>query len=411
MTTLNARSREIFRNIVDSYLSSGEPVGSRHLSRMLPMSLSPASVRNVMQDLEELGLIYAPHASAGRMPTQQGLRLFVDALLEFGDLGREERARIDNQVRAAAEGGGFEGALAETTSLLSELTRGAGVVLTSKTDARLKHVEFVRLEASRALAIMVSEDGSIENRVVATPPGMPASALVEASNFLNARVRGRTLAEVTAEIEAARREARQELDDIAARLVEAGLVSWSGAGGSGDQLIVRGQANLLGDVRASEDLERIRTLFADLETKTDVIELLHRAETGEGVKIFIGSENKLFSLSGSSMIAAPLGTATIASPACSASSGRPGSIMAASCRWSNMRRRCLASLNAPARPVLFSLPGETQCRTRRTSGHPRTASAKPSSACVENGRRSPPLACSWSYSASRRCSSPSLRRS
>jgi heat-inducible transcriptional repressor len=235
LTTLNARSREIFRNIVDSYLFTGEPVGSRHLSRMLPMSLSPASVRNVMQDLEELGLIYAPHASAGRMPTQQGLRLFVDALLELGDLGREERARIDSQVRAAAEEGGFEGALAETTTLLSELTRGAGVVLTNKTDARLKHVEFVRLEAVRALAILVSEDGSIENRVVTTPPGMPASALVEASNFLNARIRGRTLAEVTAEIEAARREARQELDDIAARLVEAGLVSWSGAGGSRDQ--------------------------------------------------------------------------------------------------------------------------------------------------------------------------------
>ena len=296
LATLNARAREIFRSIVDSYLSTGEPVGSRHLSRMLPISLSPASVRNVMQDLEELGLIYAPHASAGRLPTQQGLRLFVDALLEFGDLGREERARIDSQVRAAAEGGGFEGALAETTSLLSELTRGAGVVLTSKTDARLKHVEFVRLESGRALAILVAEDGSIENRVVATPPGMPASTFVEASNFLNARIRGRTLAEVTAEIEAARRDARKELDDIAARLVEAGLVSWSGAGGSRDQLIVRGQANLLGDVHASEDLERIRTLFADLETKTDVIELLHRAETGDGVKIFIGSENKLFSL-------------------------------------------------------------------------------------------------------------------
>jgi heat-inducible transcriptional repressor len=307
LTTLNVRAREIFRSIVDSYLSNGEPVGSRHLSRMLPISLSPASVRNVMQDLEELGLIYAPHASAGRLPTQQGLRLFVDALLEFGDLGREERARIDSQVRAAAEGGGFEGALAETTSLLSELTRGAGVVLTSKIDSRLKHVEFVRLDAGRALAILVAEDGSIENRVVATPAGMPASTFVEASNFLSARIRGRTLAEVTAEIEAARRDARKELDDIAARLVEAGLVSWSGAGGgSGDQLIVRGQANLLGDLRASEDLERIRTLFADLETKTDVIELLHRAETGEGVKIFIGSENKLFSLSGSSMIAAPL---------------------------------------------------------------------------------------------------------
>ncbi len=306
LANLNARSREIFRRIVEAYLSTGEPLGSRHLSRMLPISLSPASVRNVMQDLEELGLIYAPHASAGRLPTQHGLRFFVDALLELGDLGREDRARIDSQVRAAAEGGGFEEALAETTSLLSELTRGAGVVLTSKSDPLLKHVEFLRLDPNRALAILVAEDGSIENRVVATPEGMPASALQEASNFINARVRGRTLSEASAEIEAARLKARQELDEIAARLVDAGLASWSGQSGSREQLIVRGQANLLGDVHADDDLERIRTLFADLETKTDVIDLLHRAETGDGVKIFIGSENKLFSLSGSSMIAAPL---------------------------------------------------------------------------------------------------------
>ena len=304
LANLNARSREIFRRIVDSYLTTGEPVGSRHLSRMLPTALSPASVRNVMQDLEELGLIYAPHASAGRLPTQQGLRFFVDALLEFGDLGREERARIDAQVRAAAEGGGFEDALAETTSILSELTRGAGVVLTSKSDPPLKHVEFLRLEPEKALAVLVAEDGSIENRVIVTPQGLPASALVEAGNYLNARIRGRTLSEVTGEIETERRQARGELDAIAARLVEAGLASW--ASGARDHLIVRGQANLLGDVRAAEDLERIRTLFADLETETDVIELLHRAETGDGVKIFIGSENKLFSLSGSSMIAVPL---------------------------------------------------------------------------------------------------------
>jgi len=304
LANLNARSREIFRRIVDSYLTTGEPVGSRHLSRMLPIALSPASVRNVMQDLEELGLIYAPHASAGRLPTQQGLRFFVDALLEFGDLGREERARIDAQVRAAAEGGGFEDALAETTSILSELTRGAGIVLTTKSDPPLKHVEFLRLEPEKALAVLVAEDGSIENRVIVTPQGLPASALVEAGNYLNARIRGRTLSEVTGEIETERRQARGELDAIAARLVEAGLASW--ASGARDHLIVRGQANLLGDVRAAEDLERIRTLFADLETETDVIELLHRAETGDGVKIFIGSENKLFSLSGSSMIAVPL---------------------------------------------------------------------------------------------------------
>ncbi len=306
LANLNARSREIFRRIVESYLSTGEPVGSRHLSRMLPISLSPASVRNVMQDLEELGLIYATHASAGRLPTQHGLRFFVDALLELGDLAREDRARIDTQVRAAAEGGGFEGALAETTSLLSDLTRGAGVVLTTKTDLRLKHVEFLRLEPDKALAVLVAEDGSIENRVIATPEGLPTSALQEAGGYLNARVRGRTLSEAMAEIESARRRARQELDEIAGRLVDAGLASWSGVAGLREQLIVRGQANLLDDVRAAEDLERIRTLFADLETKTDVIDLLHRAEVGEGVKIFIGSENKLFSLSGSSMIAAPL---------------------------------------------------------------------------------------------------------
>ena len=236
-----------------------------------------------------------------------GLRFFVDALLEFGDLGRENRARIDSQLRAAAEGGGFEGALAETTSLLSDLTRGAGVVLTTKNDPTLKHVEFVRLEPDKALAILVAEDGAVENRVITTPDGLPASALQEAGNFLNAHVRGRTLAEAVAEIEAARRErSRRELDEIAARLVDAGLASWSGQPGTREQLIVRGQANLLDDVHAMEDLERIRTLFADLETKTDVIDLLHRAETGDGVKIFIGSENKLFSLSGSSMIAAPL---------------------------------------------------------------------------------------------------------
>jgi heat-inducible transcriptional repressor len=306
LAALDARAREIFRRIVDSYLASGEPVGSRLLSRTLPMSLSPASVRNVMQDLEELGLIYAPHTSAGRLPTQQGLRFYVDALLEFGSLAREERTRIDNQVRAAAEEGGFESALAQTTSLLSDLTRGAGVVLTTKDTVRLKHIEFVQLEPRRALAVLVGEDGSIENRVVATPIGMPASTLTEAGNYLNAHVVGRTLAEARLEIERAREAARGELDALASRLVDAGLASWAGVGESRQQLIVRGHANLIGDLRAEEDLDRIRLLFADLETQTDVIDLLHRAENGEGVKIFIGSENKLFSLSGSSMIAAPL---------------------------------------------------------------------------------------------------------
>jgi heat-inducible transcriptional repressor len=307
LAQLSDRSREIFRQIVDSYLASGEPVGSRHLSRLLPMTLSPASVRNVMQDLEELGLVYAPHTSAGRLPTELGLRFFVDSLLQIGDIDEAERAQIEAQIEAAvSKDHDLEGVLAEATSLLSGLTRGAGVVVTSKQNSRLKQIEFVRLEPERALAILVAEDGSVENRVIPVSRDLPASALVEAANYLNARIRGRTLYEARIEIEAARRAAQSELDELTARLVDAGLASWAGAGAANRQLIVRGQANLLEDLTAMGDLERIRLLFADLETKTDVIDLLERAETGEGVRIFIGSENKLFSLSGSSMIAAPL---------------------------------------------------------------------------------------------------------
>ncbi|MGP0058952.1 MAG: heat-inducible transcriptional repressor HrcA [Beijerinckiaceae bacterium] len=303
--TLNERSREIFRHIVESYLAHGEPVGSRHLARLLPMALSPASVRNVMQDLEESGLIYAPHTSAGRLPTEIGLRFFVDSLLEIGDIGRDERMRIEAQVIAASQEQTLDGVLSEAMTMLSGLTRSAGVVVTTKENARLKHIEFVRLDPERALAVLVAQDGSVENRVVQTPRGLPGSALVEAGNYLNNRIAGRTIAEAKAAIETSREIAEAELGVLTARLVEAGLASWVESAGQGQHLIVRGQANLLEDLTAIEDLERIRLLFADLETQKDVVDLLNRAEGGEGVRIFIGSENKLFSLSGSSMIAAP----------------------------------------------------------------------------------------------------------
>ena len=305
LVSLNDRSREIFRRIVDTYLATGEPVGSRHLSRLLPTTLSPASVRNVMQDLEELGLIYAPHTSSGRLPTETGLRFFVDAMLEIGDLTGEERGNIEAHVHAASKDRSLENVLAEATSLLSELTRGVGVVVTSKDNIRLKQIEFVRIEPEKALVVLVSENGNVENRVIQTPRDLPLSALVEAANYLNARIRGHTLAEVRADIEASRHFAQAELDGLTARLVDVGLANWSAAHGDAQQLIVRGHANLLEDLTALQDLDRIRLLFADLETKKDVIDLLTRAETGEGVRIFIGSENKLFSLSGSSMIAAP----------------------------------------------------------------------------------------------------------
>jgi heat-inducible transcriptional repressor len=305
LASLNERAREIFRQIVDSYLTTGEPTGSRQLSRHLPMTLSPASVRNVMQDLEELGLVYAPHTSAGRLPTELGLRFFVDAMMEVGDVSSEDRARIEAQIKAAATGRTLENVLSEAGSLLSGLTRGAAVVLASKDNARLKQIEFVRLEAGRALAILVAENGAVENRILAIPSDLPASALVEAANYLNARIRGRTLAELRVEVENARAAATRELDELTAKLIDAGLASWAGPEGADRQLIVRGQANLLEDLKAAEDLERIRKLFSDLETKTEVADLLHRAETGDGVRIFIGSENKLFSMSGSSTVVAP----------------------------------------------------------------------------------------------------------
>lgn len=305
LAQLDERSREIFRQIVESYLATGEPVGSRHLSRLLPMTLSPASVRNVMQDLEEAGLIYAPHVSAGRLPTETGLRFFVDALMQFGDLSEDERRQIEAQVAASSQDRPLETVLADASQLLSGLSRGAGVVLTSKSNARLKHIEFVRIEPERALVVLVAEDGQVENRIVPIPAGLPPSALVEASNFLNAHVRGRTLAEARAELQKSLDAARAELDGLTQRLIEAGLASWSGGDPADRKLIVRGQANLLGDLKALEDLERIRLLFDDLESKREVVDLLGRAETADGVRIFIGSENKLFSLSGSSMVVAP----------------------------------------------------------------------------------------------------------
>jgi heat-inducible transcriptional repressor len=303
LAQLNERSREIFRQIVESYLATGEPLGSRNLSRLIQTPLSPASVRNVMADLEQLGLIFAPHTSAGRLPTELGLRFFVDALMQVGDLNENERRQIEAQVAGA--GKSMESVLSEASSLLSGLTRAAGVVLTAKSNSRLKNIEFMRLDPERALVVMVSDDGQVENRILQLPVGLPASALTEASNFLNARIRGKTLAEVSGELEQARAAAQAELDQLTQKVVADGLASWSGGDGDERKLIVRGQAHLLEDLKVLEDLERVRLLFDDLESRRDVIDLLGRAERAEGVRIFIGSENKLFSLSGSSTIIAP----------------------------------------------------------------------------------------------------------
>ena len=302
---LNQRSREIFRQIVETYLSTGEPVGSRNLSRFLPMSLSPASIRNVMADLEALGLIFAPHPSAGRLPTEVGLRLFVDALLEVGDLSAEERRQIEGQVGFGKSENSVETLLAQASEMISGLSHCAGVVLADKQVSRLKHVEFLRLEPAKALVVLVSEDGRVENRVIEVPVGLPTSSLVEATNFLNHHIKGLTLAEARTRLERELQKRKSELDELTARLVDAGLASWSGGEGDEKNLIVRGQSNLLADVSALADLERIRKLFEDIEAKRELVRLLGASEKAEGVRIFIGSENQMFSLSGSSLIVAP----------------------------------------------------------------------------------------------------------
>ncbi len=303
---LDRRSRDIFRAIVESYLETGDPLGSRTLARTLALNLSPATIRNVMQDLEFLGLIYAPHASAGRLPTETGLRFFVDSFMEIGDVGQAERQAIEAKVGAAAEGHTLDSLLTEASQLLSGLSHSAGLVVTTKRDLRLRHIEFIRLEPSKALVVLVGEDGSVENRVIILPAGVTASSLIEAANYINARFSGRTIAETRAELSRLHNEARRELDALANSLVEAGVAMWAGSSERDpERLIVSGHANLLGDKAAAENLERIRRLFEDLESKENFVRLLDRTEQGEGVRIFIGSENKLFSLSGSSVIVAP----------------------------------------------------------------------------------------------------------
>ncbi len=300
---MNERSREVFRLIVEGYLDSGEPMGSRTLTRTLSEKVSAATIRNVMQDLEFLGLLDSPHVSAGRVPTQMGLRMFVDGLLEVGDLNVADRKKIDATVDSNSAD--VSGLLDRVGSVLSGVTQGASLVLTPKHEAEIKHIEFVSLAHDRALVVLVFSDGHVENRLFTPPPGQTPSSMREAANFLNALIEGRTLSEVSTVIQSQIAARKQEIDVLAREMVEGGLAVWDGEGQDSARLIVRGRANLLADTGQEEELERIRSLFDDLERKRDIAEFLELTEDGDGVRIFIGSENKLFSLSGSSLVVSP----------------------------------------------------------------------------------------------------------
>jgi len=303
LSDMNDRTREVFRRVVEGYLTSGEPVGSRTLTRTLTERVSAATVRNVMQDLEYLGLLDSPHVSAGRVPTQAGLRMFVDSLLEVGTVAPEDQERID-----ATLGGNDQDVatlLDQVGAALSVITRGASVVLAPKREAVIRHIEFVSLAADRALVVLVFADGQVENRIFCPPPGQTPSSMREAANFLNALAEGRTLSELRQGMTAEIAQRRQEIDSLARTLVESGLALWQNAGEPSERLIVRGRANLIEGSADGTEIERIRVLFDDLERKRDIAAFLDLTEAGEGVRIFIGSENKLFSLSGSSLVVSP----------------------------------------------------------------------------------------------------------
>ena len=304
LAEMNDRSREVFRRVVEGYLSSGDPIGSRTLSRTMTEKLSAATIRNVMQDLEYLGLLDSPHISAGRIPTHLGLRLFVDGLLELGDVANDDRRKIeasvgdsDNDVAAILD---------QVSTTLSGITRSASVVLAPKNqESAIRHVEFVSLGPERALVVLVFADGHVENRVFTPPPGQTPASMREAANFLSSIADGRRLSDLSKSISTEIAARRQEIDALAHALVETGLAFWVNTGERSERLIVRGQSNLLDDSTEVANLDRIRTLFDDLERKRDIADFLDLAESGEGVRIFIGSENKLFSLSGSTLVVSP----------------------------------------------------------------------------------------------------------
>lgn len=299
---LDVRSAAVLREIVEQYVETGEPVGSRTLSRLLTERLSPATIRNIMADLTDAGLLFSPHTSAGRLPTDRGLRLFVDGLLQFGELSEEERTNIN--IALARSGRSMQDTLAEASSLLSGLSSAAGLVLAPKGEGALKHVEFVSLSPGRALVVLVAADGQVENRIIEIPMGLPPSTLQEASNFLNARLSGLTLAELSRRIATELADDRLALNGLTDSVIKAGLASWGQEGRSGS-LILRGQGRLLEDVDQLEKLSAIQALFERLETEETLFKLLELAEESDGVRIFIGAESGLFGTVGVSMVVAP----------------------------------------------------------------------------------------------------------
>lgn len=302
MTALNKRTLEIFKHVVDAFFATGEPIGSKTLSSKLDHQLSSATIRNIMAQLETLGYLYSPHTSAGRLPTDQGLRFFINGLLEQGNISLEERRTIEGICDR--KGTSVSGLLKEASSILSGLSSCASLVIAPKADHHIKHIEFVQVTETQTLVVLVTTEGQVENRLIPTPAGMPPSVLIEASNYLNHKLNNLTLEDAIQRIKKELVTHKDTLDSLAYDLIEKGLGSWSKVGDS-ESLIVQGQSKLLNDIENIQDLERIRHIFSLLETKENLVSLLEASVNGEGVQIFIGSENKLFEMTGCSLVISP----------------------------------------------------------------------------------------------------------
>lgn len=302
--SLDMRSQAIMRLIVDGYVHHGEAMGSRtlsrHLASLLGMELSPATIRNTMADLEEAGLLYSAHTSAGRLPTDAGLRLFVNNLLEVNPL--DDALQDQMQQHLGKDQHHLPAALERASVALSSLSQCAGLVAAAKKDTPFRQVEFVSLAAGRVLAVWVADDGTVENRILDVDPHLQASDLQQASEYLNRHLHGKTLHQARRDILDDITHRRHEMSLLTQQLVTEGLIIPNEENGL---LIVRGQAHLLNDVRHVTELERLRKLFDTLEQRETMLKLVEQTEIADGVQIFIGAQNELFNHSGCAMIVAP----------------------------------------------------------------------------------------------------------
>jgi heat-inducible transcriptional repressor len=300
--TLDVRSRRLLRTLIAQYITEGQPVGSRTLAKSSGLDVSPATIRNIMADLEEAGLVAAPHTSAGRVPTSQGYRVFVDSLLEMRPLGEPE---VDQLRRELPTDASTPDLLGSATSLLSEMTHFVGVVsVPRREEFPFRHIDFVALDGNRVLVILVFTDGQVQNRVIATQHAYNASELEQVANYLNVNFAGMRIDEIRARLLLEMRDERARLNSLLSAAVEVAEQAFQGS--AGNDMLVAGQTNLMGKQDVA-DVDRLRELFEAFQRKRDLLQLLERCSHAEGVRLFIGEESGFAALDTYSLVTAPYG--------------------------------------------------------------------------------------------------------